>query len=106
VEYCVILPSGFTFFIYADFWAQALAGSFLGLYKTLRAAILGNDRSHMHVSTQTVSFWKRKFSHMSAWLPTVSGLSQKNETNQKVNWTAVINFGACKMLSNSEKSHT
>ena len=73
MEYCVILPSGLTFFIYADVWAQALAGSFLGLYKTWRTAILGNDRSDMHVSTQTVRFWKRKFLHMSARLPTVRG---------------------------------
>jgi hypothetical protein len=71
VEYCVIMPSGLTFFIYADFWAQALAGSFRGLYKTLRTAVLGNDRSHTHVSTQTVKFGKRIFSHKSAWLPTV-----------------------------------
>ena len=71
VEYCVILPSGLTFFIYADFWAQALPGSFLWFYKTLRTAILGNDRSHMYVSTQTVRCWKEIFSHMSAWLPTV-----------------------------------
>ena len=71
VEYCVILPSGLTFFIYADFWAQAMAGSFLDLCKTLRTAILGKDRSHLHVSTQTVTFWERKFSHMPAWLPNV-----------------------------------
>ena len=72
MEYCVILPSGLTFFIYADFWAQALSGFFLELYKTLKTAILGNDRSHMYVSTQTVRFWKRIFSHMSAWLPNVA----------------------------------
>jgi hypothetical protein len=67
----VILPSGLTFVIFANFWAQALVGSFLAVYKTLRTATLGNDRSHLHVSTQTVTFWKRKFSHMFTWRPTV-----------------------------------
>ena len=75
VEYCVILSRGLTFFIYADFWAQALAGSFLGLYKTLKIAIFGDERSYMHVSAQKVRFWKRIFSDMSAWLPTVAGVN-------------------------------
>jgi len=81
-----MLPNSLTFFIYADFWTQALAGSFLGLYKTLRTAILGNDRSHMCVSTQTVRFWKRIFSHMSAWLSTVWWGGVQAKMGWKLEW--------------------
>ncbi len=53
----------------------------------------------MHVSTQTIRFWKRIFSYMSAWLSTVSlrGRS-KSEFHQTVIWTVQIGFNAYKML--------
>jgi hypothetical protein len=74
VKYCVILPSGLTFFIYAYFWAKTFFVGlfFLEVYKTLRTAILENGWSHMHVSARTVRFWKIIFSPMPAWFPSPS----------------------------------
>jgi hypothetical protein len=84
VQYCFILPSGLTFSVYVTLWAYAVACHFLRLCKTWRSAILENDRSHIYVFIQTVKFWKRIFSYMSAWLPTVParpGLTRPNKTS-------------------------
>ena len=57
--------------------------------------------------TESSSVFLKHF-RQSFFLPKIrlgypSGFSQKNETNQKATWTAVINFRACKMLSSIEK---
>jgi hypothetical protein len=72
VQYCFLLPSRLTFSVYMTLWAWALTCRFLRLCRTLRSGFLENDRSHTYVFIQTVRFWKRIFSYMSAWLPIVT----------------------------------
>ena len=69
--HCVILSSALPFLIYAGLWVKPLASSFLRLYKTSGSTILGNDRSHIYVFIQSLTFGKPILSDMSAWLPTV-----------------------------------